>query len=251
MKGIQGLIVAAALGVLGAALNWLYLSEQSRGFAEVDFIAVKSGTIIHPGEVIKEEHLIKVEVPKAHSENLKDVVYLWQDLRTVVSTKATREYRGDEFLLRSDYRTPKPELVLKNNERLIWVTVDSRAFVPELVDPGDEVTFIVPLPPTPTPAGGASVLPEGGAEPVRVEAPGAGESDLIGPFRIGSLGNRLGTIDVMRAGGQTPTQERQIGIIVRWEANRLELNAKKLQERLQRVNYSNVSVILHPRAPRN
>lgn len=249
MKGIQGLIVAAALGVLGAALNWLYLSEQSRGFANIDFIAVKSGTIIHPGEVIKEDQLMKVPVPKARSENLDKMVYLWEDLGTVKNIKATREYRGDEFLLRSDYRTPKPELVLKNNERLIWVTVDSRSFVPELVDPGDDVTFIVPLPPTPTPAG-ASVLPEGAAEPVRVEAPPTGEPDLIGPFRIGSLGNRLGTIEVMRAGGQTPTQERQIGIIVKWEANKLEPNARKLQDRLQKVNYSNVSVILHPRAPR-
>lgn len=251
MKGIQGLIVAAGLGVLGAALNWIYLSEQSKGSAFDYFIAVNSSTVIHPGEPIKEEHLMRVDVPKAHSENLKEMVYLWQDLSTVVSTKATREYRGGEFLLRSDYRTPKPELVLKNNERLIWVTVDSRAFVPELVDPGDEVTFIVPLPPAPTPAGAASVLPEGAVEPIRVEAPPTGDPDLIGPFKIGSLGNRLGTIEVMRAGGQSPTQERQIGIIVRWEANGLEPNAKRLQERLQRVNFANVSVILHPRAPRN
>lgn len=253
MKGIQGLIVAAALGVLGAALNWLYLSEQSRGFSSVHFIAVRTGTVIHPGDAIRDDHLMNVAVPKAQSENLKDVVYLWQDLSTVVNIKATREYKGGEFLLRSDYKTPRPELALKPFERLIWVTVDSRAFVPELVDPGNEVTFIVPVPvdSKPTPAGTTSALPEGAPpEPVREAANAPGSNlEMIGPFKIGSLGNRLGTIEVMRAGNQTPTQERQIGIIVKWEANKLEPNAMKLQDRLQRVNFSNVGIILHPRAP--
>src|SRR5688572_13954770 len=117
MKGIQGLIVAAGLGILAAALNYLYLSEQSRGFAKVDFIVVKSGVAIRPGDEIKKEHLAKVEVPKASAETLADVAYLWKDLNTVAGIKSTRDYKGDELLLRADYRTPRPELSLKGNER--------------------------------------------------------------------------------------------------------------------------------------
>jgi len=252
MKGIQGLIVAAGLGLLAAALNYLYLSEQSRGFTGVNFIVVKSGVAIRPGDVINESHLDKISVPKASAENLKEAAYLWQDLNTVVGIKATREYKENELLFRSDYRTPRPELALKANERLIWVTVDSRAFVPELVDPGDEVTFILPTPLGPTPAA-PSVLPGTDTpEPVRVDPPGGGSGamEMVGPFKVGSLGNRLGRTEVMRASSITPVQQQQIGIVVRWEGNKLEANAMKLQDRLARVNYSNVSVVLHPRAPR-
>jgi hypothetical protein len=251
MKGIQGIIVAVGLGLLGAALNWFYLSEQTRGLSSVKFIAVKNG--IRLGEVISENHLMSVAVPRIQAENLKEVAYLYDDINIVAKTKATREYKGGELLLRSDYRTPRAELNLKPFERLLWVTVDSRAFVPELVDPGDEVTFMLPAPIVPTPAGASALVDSEGPVPAPPSAPGS--SEMIGPFKIGSLGNRLGTIDVMRAGNQTPTQERQIGIIVETETRKpdgkkLEPNAAKLQDRLQRANYSNVGVILHPRAPR-
>lgn len=237
MKGMQGLAVAAVLGLLGVGLNWVYLSQKTKDIDAMSFIGIAPGTTIGPGDVLRREHLVEVKIPRIHARNLEDFIYLWQDVETVVGIHATRQYQGGELVKIEDYRTPPPELALEENERLIWIAVDSRSFVPSLVDPGDQITFLVPR--------------------FRTTADSAGSDDSpepIGPFTIGSLGNRLGSREVMRSGRRSPVQERQVGIIVQvhpkpgaageWE---LEAKAKTLLTMLQQSNYRNVGVALHPK----
>ena len=53
MKGIQGLIVAAGLGVSAAILNYAYLHNESQKLNMVYFIAVKPGTTIAAASVLR------------------------------------------------------------------------------------------------------------------------------------------------------------------------------------------------------
>jgi hypothetical protein len=264
MKGVRGLALAAFLGLLAVVLNWVYLQSKTRGAGAISFLAIKSGVAIEPGETLSEQHFAEVRIPEIHARGLKDAVYLYKDASTVAGTRATRRYEAGDLVFRRDYRTPPAELKLGPNERLLWVSVDSRAFVPEMVDPGDQITFLLPrLPAFPGSAIGgadlddsadsaaASILnpaddagPDTQAEPTPVSE----GVEMIGPFRVASLGTRLGSRQVQSATRSAASQERQVGVIVRAEGGVLEPNAVKLLERLQRSDYRHVGVALHPRA---
>lgn len=235
MKGAQGLIVAAILGSLGVVLNWLYLDAKTRNTESVSFIGIQDGVTINPGEVFEESHLVAVPIPAANASVDKDFVYLWDARNTIVGTKATRRYEGGNLVYRQDYRTPPAELKLAEDERLIWITVDSRSFVPALVDPGAEISFIVPTT--------ASTGPK--------EAIPLKQTEMIGPFRVGSLGNRLGSLEVHQASHKALVQERQVGIIVKVEGNKLEAKALKLLEIVGKSGHESIGVSLHPRGEKS
>lgn len=242
MKGSLGIIVAVFLGLLALVLNWYYLYSKTRDIETVDFIGVNQA--VRAGDVLREEYFQPVPVPATtNTEHLRQYAYLYSDRSTVANIKATRDYQPNELVLRSDYRTPQPELNLAEDERVLLIAVDSRNFVPELVDPGDLVTFVVPLPNRPTPVG----VPEEPEvrEEVRLDA-----NEMIGPFVVASLGSRLGSADVTRANRGVSGQERIVGIRVKAEGDSLERKAMLLLERLEQSNGRNIQVVLHPR-PRN
>ena len=257
MKGVQGLIIAAILGVFGGALNWVYLQQKTQSFKTRQFVGIKPGATLIPGDLIKEEHLEMVPVPAGREGDLAQFAYLWETRKTVAGIRATRKYTGGELVFRTDYTPPPPDLKLAENQRLIWITVDSRTFVPDLVDPGDEITFLVPTAAAPTPAPlrpavDPALNPDpaaGGAEnpaPLdRLDRLPTEGTELIGPFVVGSLGNRLGSIDVMKANRLAQSNERQVGIMVTVKGTKLDENAMKLLDRLRKVNYTNIGVALH------
>lgn len=242
MKGLQGLIVAAMLGGLGLALNWLYLQNKTKGVESESLLGIRPDVTIPLGQDLRAEDFVEVRVPKNNSGNLREFVYLWSDKETVAGIRATRMYRGGDLVFRDDYRTPAQDLKWENkDDGLIWVEVDSRSFVPGLISPGDEVSFIVPSesdPGTGNATGGGNV----GLIPLTPQS-----TELIGPFRVKSVGNRLGSVDVMQANRMATSQERQIGIVVRKEGNQLEALAMKLLDRMQRSNNRSISVYLHGR----
>ena len=244
MKGPLGLIVAALLGLFGVALNWFYLQGKTRDIESVSFLGVKSGVVIEPGEAFRKEHFKEVKIPSLNKGDLEDFVYLYDDVNTVAGIRATRDYQGGELVYREDYRTPPQQLELKENERLIWIPVESRSFVPDLVNPGDKITFILPR--------SALRMPTPADPNLGGESPASSRTQMIGPFTIRSLGNRLGSRDVMKASRLSQVQERQVGIVVVVEEvdgeERLQPKAAQLLERLQQSNYRNVGVALHPRS---
>ncbi len=181
------------------------------------------------GETLKEDSFEPVLVPKRYAETLKKYVFLYRDKGTVAGIKATRNYEGGDFVHREDYKTPARSIKLKTDERLIWVTVESRAFVPALVNPGDQITFIFPAP-------GMRAGPSNPNAAV----------ESIGPFTIGTLGTRLGDINVSRSYSSSRAEERQVGIIAHVEGGTLEPKALRLLELTAGSNRS-VAVALHPR----
>jgi len=245
MKGAYGLIFAVFLGVLGGVLNWLYLENKTRDVAGVSFLGIAEGVSVEPGQPLSGRHFVEVRIPERHAKNLQDFVYLYEDRVTLEGSPATRNYEGGELVFRADHHTPPAELKLEGNEEMFWVPVDSRSFVPSLVNPGDSITFIVPVyvnqPSRVSTGAPAADVTEAAADAV------AGPTIEIGPFRVKSLGDRLGTLDVMKASRRGPIQERQIGIVVdNTKPDEVE-RAKLLRDRLATGDYRNIGIILHAR----
>lgn len=235
MKGIQGLVIAAALGITGGVCNWLYISQQADQYERVSLLAIKRDVQLEIGDRFKESHFMKVDVPKLRLGNLESTAVLWKDRAGVVNLPATRNYTGGaEILMVQDLQTPAKEDLNKKigpDERIMWLPVDSRTFNPQHVNPGDQVSFRIP-----------ALL----AQPVPASAPDGGGDEIIGPFRILALGNRKGRREIHRAAGLKSGSENVIAISVEIRANQLAPKAQRISAILQRTNFKGVQVLLHP-----
>jgi hypothetical protein len=241
MKGAPGLILAIFLGLVGAALNWIYLENKTKDVDSVSFLGIKDskpGAEVALGHPLRRSHFVEVKIPRRHANNLKDVAYLYEDRATLENTLSTQEYEGGELVFRSDYRTPPAELKLEPNEEFFCVPVDSRKFVPSLFNPGDWIDFEFPAS-TPQ-ATRTPSEPQPSSDAAAAFAP----PERIGPFRIKSLGDRLGTLEVMKASRRAPMQERQLGIVIDTKKPEEVERAARLRARLARGDYRNIDVIL-------
>lgn len=249
MKSIYGLGVALALGLAGALFNYVYLTSKLKDIEKVAFIGIPSDVVIQRGEKIREEHLCRIEVPAAWVGTLADVADRWELRNTVVVNKpVTRTLAGPRILLRDDYR-PAPEevLVLGEGEKARFVAVDTRTFVPSLVSPGDRVSFIVPRLPGPQVA--RTVPPpqhsesENELEPIApVQPRTTGPDDVIGPFVVLAVGNRLASTEVWRANRIPQTQENVLTIRVSKNVPGEVQRADELFRRLQAIEFRPVGI---------
>lgn len=255
MRGAAGIVVALLLGLLGAALNYVYLDNKTRHVKTVSFIGLRDDAKLRPGDPLKDDDLVPVTIPEANVGNLKKFVYLWTELETVRGIRAIRSYQGGELLRREDYRTPPPELKLAKGQLLVWVPVDSRSFVPDLVNPGDKVTFTLPTLRAAA-ARPAPVQPVNPGEPPPPfpAAPAAAEGgglELVGPFVIAAVGSRLGSAEVSKAVVGRSVSDFELGIFVKNEGTdsdpRMEAKAMRLVELSRRIGNQGVGVLLHPR----
>ena len=242
MKNHLGLIVAIVLGVIGATLNFLYLTNKAANFDKVAFLSIDRQASIKRGETFREDHFVPLEIPKgAVSSQLSHDAILYSERGAVVGMKATRDYGGGEMVLQDQLKTPPQELALTGeNERAMWVPVDTRTFVPSLIRPGDMVSFLIPKGVVPV-----ARAPEDGED--RPPPPSIGDSELVGPFKVLSVGNRLGSAEVFKAAGMPQQQENVLTISVHAQGNQLDPLAKKLWDLLQAGGFRQAGVILHPR----
>ena len=258
MKGIQGLILAVGLGVAGALFNWAYLANRTSEKENVYFVGIKNNAVLNSGDAIKVEQIEKVGLPKDAVGNLKDFAVLYDpattaEMQSVVGEKVWRVIQGGRLLMKDDLRTPPPELKLEPGEEAMFVPVDTRSIITSLIVPGDQVMFVVSktVPGMPTPA--ATPASPAAGEPIpdsanTAENPGAATSDSIkkiGPFKVLSIGNRLGSVDVMKAARISQLQENVMMISVKAKD---EAKANDLQTRLEATNFRQVGVRLLPRS---
>ena len=250
MKGIRGLIVAIGLGITGAVLNLMYLTSKSRELGTVEFIGINPEESVPRGAPINvEKHLVPVPVPQPAARNLEKFALKYSDIATVKGLRAVRPLEGGSFLWRDDLRTPPAELDYSQNLRpgeeevALGVPIDTRSIVPALIEPGNEVSFLAPRAPAESPT------PAGGVEPGK---PGAGASseeiERVGPFRVLSVGNRVGRRDVFQAAGLPTTQENVLFVAIRLVNDKIEERGAKLQRLVQAGSGRPLSVLLH--APR-
>jgi hypothetical protein len=243
MKGVPGLLIAIALGIVGAICNMLYLAQKGQELERVDFIGIDDGQKINPGDKFQETQFRKISIPRNALGNLEKSACQWSELQTVVGMAATKSYSPGEIVLRQHLRTP-PETDVKRllapDERVLWIPVDTRTFVASLVNAGDQVSFIVPqfvrTGPVPVDSNDRSTETRSGSA----------ETRMIGPFRILALGNRLGSQEVLRAAGMTPSQENVMAVAVKVVGKELDATGQELSDLLRKTNFQQVQVLLHP-----
>jgi hypothetical protein len=246
MNGVKWFVLAGVLGLVGAALNWLYLTTKAQELEAVEYIGIAPDAIVHPGDKFTEEDLAPVAIPKNAQGRLPDFAILYRERQAVIGTPAVELYTGGELLLRQDLKTPPPQLSLtKENERAMWIPVDTRTFVPSLVNPGDQVSFLIGD--VPTPAVPREGEEETGDIPAATPLPSK-QGELVGPFRVLSLGNRLGSAEVMKASGIPQQQENVMTVSVTVEGSTLEPKAARLWSLLRLSGFRQVGVVLHPKA---
>lgn len=248
MKGLQGIALAVGLGFAGAILNFFYIQSRANRGAQVEFLAIKDNVRVRRGDTFKDEQLEAIPLPGDVADHLADKVARVADLPTIVGMKAVRDYSGGEFLLYDDLKTPTPEYTLAAHQRALGIPVDPQTFVPSLVQPGDQVSFLLS-----SGAYRAARADGEGGTPAPQASP-ADETEIIGPFEVLSIGNRLGRLDVMQASGAPQEQAYLITIRVEWEGDakgegHLSGKAQKLLDRLRQGGFRPVEVMLHPRTP--
>ncbi len=237
MKGLQGMIIAAALGILGGLCNWFYISQQARDYQRVSFIGIDPVAQINPGDQFQEDHFQRVDIPSQNVGNLNQFGVLWKDRNTVLNMPSNRSYLGGELLLRQDLKTPAQRDLsqrLGENEGLRWVPVDQRAFVPQLLNPGDRVSFVVP-----------QIGAQQRNSQQRVRGVVSGATQIIGPFEVLALGTRRGRREPLKSRGASSGKESVIGIRVHIEDGRLDTKSAQLFEILRLTNNPDVQVMLH------
>lgn len=256
MKNLYALAIAAALGLAGLLCNLAYLNMKTRDIEKIEFIGIapKDSTgrerRIAPGQKLRPEDLVPVPIPARWAGNLDEFAYLYSGISGVVDRAPSRELRGGRLLLRTDMATPPERLELGEDEVALGVPIDMRRFVPALAVPGNMVSFTVSgaVSPLPQPAVGEET--GAGLEPV-AEAPNrlpaiSGPVDVIGPFRILSLGNRLGSADIWKGSRAPLVQENVLMVAAKMREGQLEAKAQKLLGILESSSFRGVGVILHP-----
>ena len=196
MKGVQGVIVAMGLGTVGALLNWAYLAGRSSQDAIVSFVGIKEGQAVNRGEALRDEHLVELQIPERWVGNLRDFAVLWAAKETVIGRPVWRTLSGQCLLLSDDLKTPPEQLKLDEGEEIMWIPVESRAFVPALISPGDRVMFLVPrlTPALPGNTAGSPAAHSSAAKPGDDASQAEpGTTREMGPFQVRTLGNRLGS----------------------------------------------------------
>ena len=146
MKGIAGLIIAAALAIAGGICNWLYIAKQADRYERESFVVVGIDQI-RAGEKFKRQDFTKVDIPKNNLGNLEQIAVRWQDLEAVIGLPAVKDFVRDQLILQDDLKTPPQEKLnrkIADNERIIVLPVDPRSFNPQHVSPGDLVSFRIP-----------------------------------------------------------------------------------------------------------
>ena len=239
MKGAQGIMIAVALGVVGFVCNWLYLEREASRVELVSFVGVSQPADVKRGDVIQSDDLVPISMPKSHESQLAQVAVLWDQRDLVIGQKAARDLAvsGEaELVMHRDLTTPAIKDInelIAENERVMWLPVDSRTFNPQHVDPGDQVSFRIPE------------FGKGASRSQPTEAGGK----ILGPFRILALGNRKGRRDVRQAAGLASGAENVIAVAVKVEnpGGKLEPQAETLAGILAVNNFQGVQVLLHRR----
>ncbi len=158
---------------------------------------------INLGDRLQESDFTAVAIPRSYAEDLSRVAIQWKDRMTVIGQRATRSYRGGELLLQQELSTPVQKdtaEMIGEDEVAVEVPVDSRTFVSENYQPGDQVFFFAPR--------YVASAQTAKSAPTAAEA----ASKVAGPFRILAIGSRKSSLEVERAARRSITREDVITI---------------------------------------
>ena len=259
MKNWIGLLIALSLGIVACLLNWQYLEQKSKEIEFVSFLALGDNVRLKPGESFLEEHFVRLDIPRKNVGALPETAVLFEDRNAVVKMKAIQEYRGGEVVLRQQLKTPAKEFTLKKHELALWIPVNASTFVPSLVKSGDLVSFVVTDPnqvfdeilrreSEKDPIGPEFLTSASEADSFSDHADASHvDSELVGPFRVLSLGDRLGSYKVDVATNGSRSRENVMGVAIQKIGDGVDPKAEKLIRWMAQPNFREAAVVLHPR----
>ena len=242
MKNIYGLLLALGLGVAGGLFNWAYLRSEAQNMVMTRFIGL--AVDVERGHRLEDSNLVAIPIPKDSVGNLDEFGIRDSARQSVIGQPISRFRKAGSLLVREDLDTPPPEIKLGPNEELFWVPVDARTFVASMVVPGDQVSFLIPAGP-----GAVKSIVAGDAAANPPEAAAASDAfTTVGPFTVLSLGNRLGSSDVLKSAKIPQIQENVVGIKVRVDENHKlqDALAAKLLGVLHSTNYRALGMLWEP-----
>ena len=100
MKHLMGLGFAGFLGVVAAALNWIWLAGLA---TPDDFVSIDDSVEI--GEELSEELLAPVPIP-GDAEELQKSFIPWSDRAVLFGSKASRTYVAGDIVMHRDIQPP-------------------------------------------------------------------------------------------------------------------------------------------------
>ena len=228
MKGIQGLIIAVVLGLVGFAFNMFYLST-SRDFEHDSFIGVRKNANVKRGTSLKKSHLEKIAIPKEYVGNLKEYALPYSSIDAILGRKSIRNYERGGLLLRNDFRTAPSELRLTGGETAISVPIDTRTTITSQIVPGEtKVSFYIPAPPSSNP-----------------EKPSDYQTQWIGPFDVLTVGSRMGSADVIDGQSKRSSSENMLTLKTTDEAGRQSSRMTTLLSHLTDSNFKPLRLKIH------
>jgi hypothetical protein len=242
MKNVYGLLLALGLGVAGGMFNWAYLRSEAQNMVMTSFIGL--ATDVERGHRLEESNLVPIPIPKESVGNLDEFGIRWSARNSVIGDSMSRFRKAGSLLVQEDTKTPPPSLNLGPGEAVISLPVDTRTFVPSLVNPGDQISFIVP----PAPGAAKSIVAEDPAAKEPQPSSSPEPFTTIGPFTVLAMGNRLSSPDVMKAAKIAQLQENVIGVRAHVDKDHKIQDALviKLLSVLSSTNYRPLAVQLEP-----
>ena len=203
MKGIQGLIIAVFLGLIGAGVNLAYL-YKGRNMQDEKFVGIKQGVKLKRGETILQEHLEEVSIPEANVGSLQDYAYLYSRVNTVAGQKSSRSYSGET----GEVLTILP-LIKRLGVPLIGMTGNAQSTLARRADMHLDVAVEIeacPLELAPTSSTTAALVMGDALAIALLEARHFTAEDFARSHPGGALGRRLLLTvgDLMHTGEQLP-----------------------------------------------
>jgi hypothetical protein len=225
MKGIQGLLIAVVLGLVGFGFNMVYLNS-SRDFDHASFIGVRRSASVKRGTPLTKSHLEKITIPKEFVGNLNEYALPWNDLDAIVGRSSIRNYDIGGLLLRNDFRTARDELQLLGKETAVSVPIDTRTTIPSQIIPGDtRVSFY---------------LPSRGKDPAR-----GGRGNWTKPFDVLSVGLRMGSNEVINGQRGRSSRENMLTLMATNEDGKTNPEMTILLNHLADNNFKPLRLKLH------
>ena len=197
MKTVARLAIPILLGLVAGALNWWVIRGQ---VAPHTF--TKVAREIRAGQVIDEASLKPLAV-SGDLDAIGQSAVPFKDRAVLFNRRAGRDLLAGDLVLWRDATAPPPTAMLAaEGEELLPISLDGISIVPRLLQVGDQVGFLI----SPGRGGPAAGAPKAGA--------GELELEHIGPYRVLSVGDRLGRIPDGPARGGSG-DERVITVAIR------------------------------------
>ncbi|MBL8794120.1 MAG: hypothetical protein JNM56_09455 [Planctomycetia bacterium] len=177
MSSLMKLLVPILLGVAAGGLNWFVMTVKT---SPRSFVAVSED--VKAGERFDEEKLKKLPV-SGDVASLAETAVPWEHRAVLFDRTSHRDLMKGDVVLWRDSSPPTAALAAREDELALAISLEGVGFVPRLLLVGDEVGFLIGKP------GRAKLKTEPGLPERPPEDP---EFEYVGPFRVLSVGERIG-----------------------------------------------------------